>query len=397
MHLSKPLTVCISFFIHATAAPSSDPASFGDVAQFRILERGNTPPAKLSHRVNVLRYSKPLPPVNQLSSPSKASTSPDDDFPPPADPFSPPSDSWAAVPNPLSSAQAVFKNPHAADPSTPKRASPLAERGAVNSCFQPGGCQPGKGTHKGTPKDLPSLPIYFYLQCRSADQEDCDQICRCNDAGQISCDKLSKNQQSDLRYRLLSFKTRACYRRCQCVNDPSRDPYFRPASAHRASSLPATVEFTSPNRASTPQVVKRGAMQSCSKHSEKCKSDTASPASSPSGQLDYGDSTPPGRRLSSARSAPWGPFLSSFDSKHVTSRGRRIQCTGANKNYCKRNCYCAGPGNMVCDKQRESEIERLMQTPSHFLRWRAEEAADKGIEKIFAECEKSCRCLEKPV
>ena len=371
MHLCKPLAVSISFFIVAAAAPSANFASSGNIPQLHILERGNTPPGRLSQRLTTYKESSGSPPPNQLSPLSNPSALPVGSTPPPVDPYSLVSDSWTALRNPLPPAQPISTKPHKVDRSSRGNTPPLAERSILSSCFEPGGCPSGKGSRSS----LTIHPQSPFLQCGPQKQSECDRLCRCDDAGHTICsvqprDNAEKSDKADKQYEYLNLMGRVCRHSCRCATAPSPGKQSGPPSLQQGPS-------------GTPHIAERGAVQSCAKDLEQCHPNTRSRASSAL-------ANPP------ANKAPLSPFPTEIVPT-VKSRGRHIECSGPNKDYCKSHCYCFGSGNMNCDKQSKAEYERSLQTPAHFMLSKAEDVEGKQVAKVTEECGNSCQCLEKPV
>lgn len=388
MYLSKPLTVCISFLTFTAAAPSSNLACSGNIPRSLIFERGNTLPCRLGNRLTTLKGALEHPSVHQLSPSLIPLPPPTDPFPPHADPYSPLSDDWAMVPNPHSLKQTVSKNPQGADRAWAKKTSTLVQRGIGAPCFESGGCRPGRGTLNG----LAVAPAYLVLQRGSRHQTECDQGCRCNVAGEIICDRSSREQaqqhyETDLRYHRLTLKARTCRRTCMCNNDLPRDSQLPPRSPGRSSASLPDFKLSAPDAALAPVMYKRGTMHSCLKNPEKCRPTSTSRPSSPSNSLSD---------TAQADVAPLAP-LSTSTRINETSRAPPIECRGSNQDHCKHHCYCVSPGRMRCDKQIRAERERLLQTPWSFLPWKAEEEVEKRQIKITDECKKACRCEDKSV
>jgi len=387
MHFSRPLTVCISFLTFTAAAPSSNIACSEDIPRSHIFERGNTLPCRLANRLTTIKGAFENPSVHQLS-PSLIPSPPFAGLVPPhTDPYSPLSDSWAAVPNPLPPKHSISTKPRGADRTSAKKTSTLVQRGLGASCSNPGGCRPGRGTLKS----FAVAPAYLVLQCDSRHQRECDEVCRCDVAGEIICDRSSREKaqqhyETDVHYHRLMLKARTCRRTCICNNDLSRGSQPPPRSPRRSTSLSGS-KSSIPDAALPPAFNKRGSMNSCLKNPKKCRPTAASTTLSLSDPLSD---------TAQADVAPSTP-LSTLTGKAGTSRALPIECRGSNQDYCKHNCDCVGPGRMLCDKRTLAEKERLLQTPWHFLPLNAEAEAEKRQTKITEECKKSCRCEDKSV
>ena len=221
-----------------------------------------------------------------------------------------------------------------------------------------------------------SINGIFELECTVRHQESCDIHCRCDDTGNIQCDKqtsrlvkgLSKNYskgwvKNSVR-KDAAITTQRCKEMCRCNNTLYKKLMknmldWQQRSPSSSKKFSGSKKKPPKNPSQPGQLVERGGLNSCWKSPEGCSTDTLS-------------TPPPGRML----------VLLCQDSSH--------------ERECDPQCYCTPDRKVKCDAKFSEDVSKLM--PGLRNAYMGKHPATNFLRHDIIvkekECGENCRCEE---